>query len=969
MRKILYLASVLCIVCSTSVRTMDGGSARFYSSPIATGTTLSPSVLSPLHAANANNSGSVIYIRYKGYTCSHCVRQLRYLNEHADALKRLGVSIVAFSSDDDATSNKMIAAQGLKTDVIHVVSDSDNDLARTIGALRVENDTARDLHAALVVRNGVLTFAAYTDEPFMDVERLISMATDRTRTGTATGSAANNVADNTDSEFGKGAAFGSGLRSYANGFTVRTIATAADGVREPKDLDFNSSPLHPNDLWVVLAEPNGHAMLIVHDADKASQVIRRKKDSRASHFMWRTQALAFGENGTFGTAQNGEPGNGDRDYQFMGPSLWSSDTAIFASKYQNDDNMLASHLDMLHQNAYCLGIAHERDNVYWISDALHKRIGRYDFRDPHEVGGTDHRDGEIRNYTNATITTSEHGRAAHMDFDDAKQWLYYINPGANAVMRLDTRTGKDVGALSTTPQSDENLTLFRNFSGATVQPVMQLTKDVRPVGLDIVGNHLIIGNTDGTILVYDIGGALPTLKHTLNVAPMVVGGVTVGPDGRIWFVDPVNATVNVVDPDLKESIVATDVARVTATAVKMSMVHGIVRPNCDIASYRISTEAPKGWTIVSPDSVTVTAAGSPDFTVTATPDSTALTGQLTVRATSKDGSVLTTHVLISRSDLRRVLVDDATTEGFDFVDAVAQTARKGYSPMTSDIFLRLIDSIPDIQTVVWNAGSFGEINTVEDAILNYLVGAGREVMLVADDPLLLRTDLPDASAFFSLFGSSLLGADVPSGNDDGRRVLQGAPGDPITGGMTGIECELPRLNHTRGNQYVPNVKLSLDKPNAFGVLKRSNNTITTAIRYDATSYRTVLCGINAARFLDASERTTFLDKSIAWLELAETPIPTTGVASEVVVAPVGQLQTVGPNPFSDLTKVRVTTTTPYADIALYSIAGQRIATLWQGAVEGSVDLDVNGRSISNGTYYVIMRSGGTISHCTIIKRN
>lgn len=937
----------------TTVTAMEDHSVRIYKSPISVGTPVSPLVFSPLNFELNGSPTAVIYVRYKGYTCSHCVRQLVYLNEHADDLRRLGIRVVAFSSDDARTSQKMVASLGLSSDVMHVANDVENDVARSIGALRVENDTARDLHAVMVVRSGALAFAAYTDEPFMDVERLISTATDG-KTPSLDGPAS-----------------GKGLRSYSGTYTVRTIATAADGVREPKDLDFNSSPLHPNDLWVVLGEPNGAAMLIIHDADKPTQVIRRKKDFRASHFMWRTQAMAFGDNGTFGTAQNGEPGGNDQDYKYMGPTLWSSDTAIFASKYQVEQDMLASHLDMLHQNAYLLGMAHERDNVYWVSDALHRRIGRYDFRDPHEVGGSDHRDGVIRNYTNATLTAPERGRPAHMDFDSEKRWLYYINPGTNTIMRLDTRTGADTGPLFATQFSFENLASFREFTGATVEPAVQLTKDARPVGLDIEGNHMIVGNTDGTVLVYELGATLPVLKHTLDVSPHVAGGVTVGPDGRIWFVDPVNAMVNVIDPDLKETMVASDIIRVTPTAVKMGLIHGIVRPNCDIASFTLTVDAPKGWTVTHPDTVTVTATASPNFTVEVTPDSSALTGYLTVTATAlKGGSVLRSSVLVSRSDIRRVVVDDATTEAFDIAEALTQTGRKGYKAMRSEIFLQLVDSLSDIQTLVWNAGSFGELNIAEDVVMRSLMASGREVMLIADNPLYLKTDAPDAAGFFTEFGAKYAGFDVPAGQDDGRRVFQGVPNDPISAGMVGLVAELPRLDQQKeGLEYLPNIKLGLSKPGASNVLVRSNNTITTAVRYDAKLYRSVICGINLARFTDVTERSAFLNKSVAWLEQAETPLPDpTDVAYNEVEPVVGIVHAIGPNPFLDATSVRVQTTTSYADIALYSIAGQRIATLWQGAVEGSMDLRVDGRALSNGTYYVIVRSASKTAYCTIVKR-
>jgi hypothetical protein len=161
----------------------------------------------------------------------------------------------------------------------------------------------------------------------------------------------------------------------------------------------------------------------------------------------------MGINGSFATAQNGEPGDGDQNYMFMGPTLWSSDTAVFASRNQTEDRRLASHLDMLHQNPWCLGIAHDSANIYWVLDAKYPGVSRYDFRDPHEVGGTDHRDGIIRRYVETSITPAQRGRPAHVCLDRSSGWLYYIDPGSASVQRLDTRSGSVRDTLKMPDQS------------------------------------------------------------------------------------------------------------------------------------------------------------------------------------------------------------------------------------------------------------------------------------------------------------------------------------------------------------------------------------------------------------------------------------------------------------------------------------------------------------------------------------
>jgi hypothetical protein len=130
------------------------------------------------------------------------------------------------------------------------------------------------------------------------------------------------------------------------------------------------------------------------------------------HFMPNPSALAFGGSWTsFGVpgtwATSAESNNGGNN--FMGPSLWSSNLSIFA--VQNPYG-LGSHLDMLHCSPYAMGIAWEKDNVYWVFGNTYSGgvytadICRYDFVVDHNVGQDDHSDGIKHHYVSGQVKRS-----------------------------------------------------------------------------------------------------------------------------------------------------------------------------------------------------------------------------------------------------------------------------------------------------------------------------------------------------------------------------------------------------------------------------------------------------------------------------------------------------------------------------------------------------------------------------------
>lgn len=947
----IFLALVFCGLLGVSAQgaSFDDGQAhgtRFFAPSLTTNERL-PNGLS-------NPAEPTIIIRYLGYRCSHCVEHLRYVNEHAAKLRALGVRVIATSSDPASRWDELVRRLSIDTLTFRYVSDPNNELAEQLGATPVLNDTMFDAHAVIVARDGRVTLSVISDQPYMDVERMIAHAVPP----------AAMMLESAQS-----------IDQYLTSpIAVTRIATADDGITAPIDLDFARSPLHGNDLWVVTAEPKGHAITIVHNAGTPQQAIRKKKDSRAYHFMWRTMGIAMGNNGSFATAQNGEPGNNDLNYMFMGPTLWSADTAVFASRYQEDNDKLASHLDMLHQSPWGLGIAHDTANVYWVLDARYKDICRYDFRDPHEVGGTDHRDGIIHRYSDVAITPAERGRPAHIDLDASTGFLYYIDPGKGSVHVLDTKSGERDQPLVPPRESSENLAEFISMKSAVTRMVVKPGIITEPVGLEVYGNRLLVGDrATGKIHVFAIADTAVSLKGSIVTGATALHGITVGPDGRIWFVD--NALGVVGRLDVSSAVMISTSERVRTIrpidTITVTLTNGIRVSDSLRVRYRFTRNVDgrqTSWSFTArlPE---LQAGESRSVTIPVSiPDSLSLwTCDVSVVATTGAVERSTAITLVPRN-VRKAIVNDELNGTFDIVGAVAQTDRRNYVPFTSDVFTIVANDLPVLKTVLWNAGSFGELNDVDDAVVRSLLTRQIEVFLIGDDPLLLRTDLPGVTAFFTAFGARLRGVDVVE-NDNGQRVMRGVLADPVTAGMSDVDVQLPRLDHHRGGKYVPNMKFQLISP-ARGMLTRAD-TVICAVRNQTSTYRSIILGVNASRFLDGQQRTQILDKGLAWLEEfanQDTIDNPTSVDDITHSVRSGIDVCVGANPAVTGTQWNLRSAADaHVTVALYTAAGQRVGTLYEGPssqAHGTLHVD----HLPTGAYFLVGRTNDDVDHCTIIVR-
>lgn len=339
----------------------------------------------------------------------------------------------------------------------------------------------------------------------------------------------------------------SALDMYFQGTnTFKVIGDASKGLVNPQDLDF--VPGKPNEWWVLNYEANSGSVVIFYNAGEANQSSEFRRDSHADHFMVRPSAIAFGDNGNFTTThevQNTNPGTPT----FMGPALWTSDTSIFARMHQSNwdpSKPLGSHIDMLHQSPFSMGVAHDHDNAYWVFDGYSGHICKYDFKTPHDIGADDHADGEIFRYSSLNVTR-EVGIPSHLAMDKKNKWLYIVDGGTGRILRLKTDSGTPGASLMADAGAGEPIAVYKEMNGFTTEVVVASGLS-KPCGIDYSDGRIIVSdNATGEIFVYNVTTMPATLIGKINTGSVGVMGVRVDKSNRIWYVNRMKREVVRID--------------------------------------------------------------------------------------------------------------------------------------------------------------------------------------------------------------------------------------------------------------------------------------------------------------------------------------------------------------------------------------------------------------------------------------
>ncbi len=345
----------------------------------------------------------------------------------------------------------------------------------------------------------------------------------------------------------------------ADSVMFELIHNAPDGF-EATGLEFH--PERADELWVARRRvastepctglnpsPAGCQALegsitIIFDPTESSRRSEFFTDPNAWHFMRRPPGLAFGVNDTFATCGEERTGNFlDGGPDFMGPTLWSADLDVFAKDPGGGLN--GSHLDMLHETPFCMGIAHEADNIYWLFNGNVGSLDKYNFNDDHGPGADDHSDGEVYRYAEGELGRVS-GVPSHMVFDKENGVLYVADTGNSRIVRFNPEGAEMVGEVS---PINEPLLANGQMEGGELMEIIPSGVLDAPSGLAIHEDVMYVSdNATSKIHAFDMeGNELRSLETPFPEGSL--SGITIGPDNRMYLASLVNAKVYVIDPN------------------------------------------------------------------------------------------------------------------------------------------------------------------------------------------------------------------------------------------------------------------------------------------------------------------------------------------------------------------------------------------------------------------------------------
>ncbi|MDX1683809.1 MAG: T9SS type A sorting domain-containing protein [Saprospiraceae bacterium] len=323
---------------------------------------------------------------------------------------------------------------------------------------------------------------------------------------------------------------------------TNTLATIRDRLRLPTDLAF-----HPDysrkELWITNQDNvnTGGSTLTLFETNTPDQTSWWRRDGNAWHFMSLPTAIAFSsDNYNFATSTGVFDAN-HNGTDFTGPTLWSSDPDIYAQPSGGN----GSHLDMLHGSPFSMGIAHEKDNAFWVNDTYWGSLVRYDFVNDHGPGNDYHADGKIWRYEEIRMRRLL-DIPAHMVIDKDRRLLYAVDNGGNRVIVLNIDSGEKEREL---PLKNERLDEHFRMMNAEFEVILE-DRFVQPCGIEIFDKYLLIGDySNGHITVFDRNDDYNELGVIETEEGAGLTGIAVGPDGNIYYTNRTKHIAGVISAD------------------------------------------------------------------------------------------------------------------------------------------------------------------------------------------------------------------------------------------------------------------------------------------------------------------------------------------------------------------------------------------------------------------------------------
>lgn len=312
------------------------------------------------------------------------------------------------------------------------------------------------------------------------------------------------------------------------------------------------------ELWVTLRQlPSGRpctdtdntgcsalqgVAAVISDAIGEAPVGNIKEDGNSWHFMRRPTAIAWGDGELFSACGEALTDNYENDkVPYAGPALWSSNPEVFGVAPGAGQN--GTHLDMLHETPYCMGLAHEAGNAYWAVNGLAGSLDRYDFHAPHQTGGSNHSDGEVYRYVTGELLR-EPDLPSHAAYDAERDLVYVADTGHGRVLSVNPKTARAGGPIDVY----EDLLGSGERLGAEVVELIPKGVLAKPSGLTLAGDVLLVtDNASSTVYMLDTSGrTLRALDTQLPTGSL--SGVAVGPDGKVYLTDLLTGDVWRVEP-------------------------------------------------------------------------------------------------------------------------------------------------------------------------------------------------------------------------------------------------------------------------------------------------------------------------------------------------------------------------------------------------------------------------------------
>jgi hypothetical protein len=337
--------------------------------------------------------------------------------------------------------------------------------------------------------------------------------------------------------------------------SVQWTTILSSALNDPTGLGFN--PSSPSELWVANLGSESYTV-IVNTGDPGQTVLNFP--DRSHHFSERLMAISFGNQGTFGTCgdtRNDYHGNSPHGIDdFMGPALWPASIKEFQS-YECVPSFSPLcpdaanvHLDMLHNTPFCMGIAAAGGNRFYTFNGLFGSVEFYDFKEPHSDGadghgGEDHADGTKRRYLNLGLKRVPNV-PSNMVVHPENGWLYIADTGHGRIIRMDPESGTNLGSQNTYPTEKP----IEAIGNATVEEVVPQDAYAvfEPTGLAFHGGFMYVSdNANGLLTGFDMEGKRVNLLDT-GLGEGTLGGITVGPDKRLYLVDRIGNRVLRIDP-------------------------------------------------------------------------------------------------------------------------------------------------------------------------------------------------------------------------------------------------------------------------------------------------------------------------------------------------------------------------------------------------------------------------------------